>query len=61
MVNGLLDSKETAEFLGITMNHLRQIQHRKSLVWVKKVGRNVYYEMADIHDYTLRKKTSPKE
>jgi hypothetical protein len=40
----LISSIEVAQLLGISMNNLRQIQHRKQLCWVKKVGRQVYYK-----------------
>ena len=33
------------------MNNLRQMQYRKSLVWVKKTGRNVYYDRAEVEAY----------
>jgi hypothetical protein len=53
MVNeDLVSAAETAEILGITMNNLRQIQHRKTLVWVQKAGRNVYYKREDASDFT---------
>ena len=45
---GLLSAQEVATRLNITMNNLRQLQHRKQLVWVQKVGRNVYYREQDV-------------
>jgi predicted site-specific integrase-resolvase len=47
----LVTAKEAAEILGINMNNLRQIQHRKSILWVSKSGRNVYYKREDIEAY----------
>lgn len=44
----LMPSAEVAELLGITLNHLRQIQHRKQLTYVSKVGRKVYYRRDDV-------------
>lgn len=56
MVNeDLVSAAETAEILGITMNNLRQIQHRKSLVWVQKAGRNVYYKREDVMNYKTKR------
>ena len=45
---GLLSAQEVATRLSITMNNLRQLQHRKQLVWVEKAGRNVYYREQDV-------------
>jgi hypothetical protein len=47
----LVSAAEAAEILGIKMNNLRQIQHRKTLVWVQKAGRNVYYKREDVIGY----------
>ena len=56
MVNeDLVSAAETAEILGITMNNLRQIQHRKTLVWVQKAGRNVYYKREDVINYKAKR------
>ena len=35
----------------ITINNLRQIQHRKTLTWVDKRGRNVFYKREDVEAY----------
>lgn len=48
---GMMSAQEVANDLGITMNNLRQMQYRKSLVWVKKTGRNVYYYKAEVEAY----------
>jgi hypothetical protein len=45
---GLISAQEVAIRLNITMNNLRQLQHRKQLVWVERVGRNVYYREQDV-------------
>jgi len=45
---GMLSAQEVAIQLNITMNNLRQLQHRKQLVWVEKAGRNVYYREQDV-------------
>ena len=51
----LVSAAEAAEILGINMNNLRQIQHRKSIAWVSKSGRNVYYKRQDILDYKAKR------
>jgi hypothetical protein len=59
MVNeGLISAQEVAIRLNITMNNLRQLQHRKQLVWVQKVGRNVYYLEQDVVALAERRKRS---
>lgn len=52
---GLVTAQEAADILGINMNNLRQIQHRKSIQWVQKSGRNVYYKRQDIEDYKAKR------
>lgn len=52
---GLISAAETAEMLGITMNNLRQIQHRKTIAWVEKSGRNVYYRRTDVELYLAKR------
>ena len=51
MVENLMSAAEVCERLGITLNNLRQIQHRKTLTWVQKSGRNVYYTKTDVENY----------
>lgn len=46
-----MSATETAEFLKITINNLRQIQHRGNLKWVRRDGRKVFYNQADVHAY----------
>lgn len=56
MVNeDLVSAAEAAEILGIKMNNLRQIQHRKSILWVQKTGRNVYYKREDVMAYKSKR------
>ena len=52
---GLVTAHEAAEILGIKMNNLRQIQHRKTLAWVQKSGRNVYYKREDVEAYKAKR------
>jgi hypothetical protein len=58
---GLLSAQEVAIRLNITMNNLRQLQHRKQLVWVEKVGRNVYYREQDVVALAERRARTVKE
>ena len=51
----LISAAEAAEILGIKMNNLRQIQHRKTLNWVHKAGRNVYYKREDVINYKAKR------
>lgn len=51
----LVSAQEAAEILGIKMNNLRQIQHRKTIQWVQKSGRNVYYKREDIMNYKTKR------
>jgi phage antirepressor YoqD-like protein len=55
VTDGLISAAETAEILGITMNNLRQIQHRKTITWVEKSGRNVYYKRDDVEAYKTKR------
>jgi predicted site-specific integrase-resolvase len=51
MVDELMSAPEVCERLNITINNLRQIQHRKTLAWVDKRGRNVFYKREDVEAY----------
>jgi predicted site-specific integrase-resolvase len=46
-----MSAAEVCERLNITLNNLRQIQHRKTLTWVQKSGRNVFYTKQDVENY----------
>lgn len=46
-----MSAAEVCERLNITLNNLRQIQHRKTLTWVQKSGRNVFYTKDDVEAY----------
>jgi hypothetical protein len=58
---GLISAQEVATRLNITMNNLRQLQHRKQLVWVQKVGRNVYYLEQDVVALAVKRKRPIQE
>jgi len=55
VVENLMSAAEVCERLGITLNNLRQIQHRKTLTWVQKSGRNVFYTKEDVENYFLKR------
>lgn len=50
-----MNSQEVAEYLGITINNLRQIQHRKTLQWKRREWRNVYYDRAEVEAYKAKR------
>lgn len=56
MVDELWDSEQTAKYLNINVNNLRQIQHRKTLVWRKRVWRSVYYSADEVRAYADKRK-----
>jgi hypothetical protein len=58
---GLISAQEVAIRLSITMNNLRQLQHRKQLVWVEKAGRNVYYREQDVVALAQKRTERDKE
>lgn len=58
---GLLSSEDTAALLGITTNHLRQIQWRGALKWKSKQGNRVYYALEDIKNYAETRKPRKTE
>jgi phage antirepressor YoqD-like protein len=51
----LMTSAEVCGFLGITRNNLYQIQYRKQIVWVKKVGKNALYDREQVEAYKLKR------
>lgn len=51
----LMTSAEVCEFLGITRNNLYQIQYRKQIVWVKKVGKNALYDREQVEAYKSKR------
>ena len=60
-LTGLFTADETAQFLGISINNLRQIQFRGNLKWDNRKGRKVYYRITDVEAYKekrARRKTS---
>ena len=49
---------QVTEYLGVTLNNLRQLQHRGRIQWKKRVGRNVYYIATEVQGYGAKRKTS---
>jgi len=60
MVDEVWTSNQVVEYLGITINNLRQIQHRKTLVWVKKEGKSVFYRAEDVIAYKQKREARVK-
>ena len=55
MVEELWSSEQTANYLGVTINNLRQIQHRGTLKWVKREWRSVFYKAEDVRVYHAKR------
>ena len=55
MENELWTSQQVIEHLGINLNNLRQLQYRKTIAWVKKEGKSVYYLADEIKEYKNRR------
>lgn len=51
-----MDSVQVCELLQITPNNLHQIQFRKQLNWVKKEGKKVFYDRAEVEALKLKRK-----
>lgn len=51
MVEELWTSQQVIEHLEITMNNLRQLQFRKTIAWVKREGKAVFYRADDVRAY----------
>lgn len=51
MVEELWGTKKVIEYLDITMNNLRQLQYRRTISWVDRVGNAVFYRADDIKAY----------
>lgn len=55
MCENLWTCKQVIEHLGITMNNLRQLQHRGTIKWVDKVGKEVFYSELDVKEYKIKR------
>ena len=51
----LWTSQQVADYLGVTINNLRQLQFRKTIVWAKKVGKAVFYVPDEIIAYKVKR------
>lgn len=51
MVEELWTSQQVVDHLEITMNNLRQLQFRKTIAWVKREGKVVFYLADDVRAY----------
>lgn len=55
MVENEMSSQEVADLLGITINNLRQIQHRGTLKWKRREWRNVFYSTEEVLAYAAKR------
>ena len=55
MVEELWDCQQVIEHLGININNLRQLQFRKTIVWVKREGKAVFYLADDVRAYKIKR------
>lgn len=55
MEQELWGCEKVIEFLEVNLNNLRQIQHRGSIKWVKKIGKEVYYLAEDVVAYKAKR------
>jgi len=51
VVEELWTSQQVVDHLQITINNLRQLQFRKTIAWVKKEGKTVFYLADDVRTY----------
>jgi len=51
MVSELWDTKTVTEYLQINLNNLRQLQYRKTIKWVEKKGKSVFYLADEVRAY----------
>ena len=47
---------QVTDYLGVTLNNLRQLQHRQRIVWKKRQGRKVYYLAEEVKAYDRKRK-----
>lgn len=48
--DGEVDSQAAASILGITVNNLRQIVHKKQLTVVRREKRRAFFRSAEVHE-----------
>lgn len=49
---------EVTAYLGVTLNNLRQLQHRGRIQWKKRQGRKVYYIADEVKGYKAKREQS---
>jgi len=57
VVDELWTTQQVIEHLEITMNNLRQLQFRKTIAWVKKEGKAVFYRADEVRAYKEKRET----
>lgn len=60
MVDELWTTQQVIEHLEITMNNLRQLQFRKTIAWVKKEGKAVFYRADEVKAYKEKRNLRAK-
>jgi hypothetical protein len=60
MVEELWSTQQVVDHLQITMNNLRQLQFRKTITWVKKEGKEVFYNAEQVKAYKEKRETRKK-
>ena len=55
MVEELWGCKQVIEYLGININNLRQLEFRKTIEWVDKKGKEVFYLADDVKAYKIKR------
>lgn len=51
MEDDLWTCTQVIEYLEIKLNNLRQLQHRGTIKWKKKIGKEVFYSADEIKAY----------
>jgi len=60
VVDELWTTQQVIEHLEITMNNLRQLQFRKTIAWVKKEGKAVFYRADEVKAYKEKRNLRAK-
>lgn len=50
-----MNTAEVRALLNVNENNLHQIQYRGHIKWVKKEGKNVFYNRADVEAYKAKR------
>ena len=61
MSEELWSSLQVIEHLKINLNNLRQLQSRKTINWKKKIGKQVFYDAAEIRAYQIKREARKQE